>query len=154
MSSASFETVDQRSTKRWCEGEQSTGHKRSANKETCFPPKLYSLIPAFPQAELLDALLPNYNYSATELTQQQQQQQTAAGETRSPVLLRYHKERTTNFYSMGTTLESHQKTVWTATCLAYLITLALNITTLKTKLRGLSPQANYTDRATATCRRS
>jgi hypothetical protein len=25
---------------------------------------------------------------------------------------------------------------------------------LKTKLRGFSPQANYTDRATAACRRS
>jgi hypothetical protein len=30
----------------------------------------------------------------------------------------------------------------------------INILTKKTKLRGLSPQANYTDRATATCRRS
>jgi hypothetical protein len=27
-------------------------------------------------------------------------------------------------------------------------------TLTKTKLRGLSPQANYTDRATAACRRS
>jgi hypothetical protein len=29
-----------------------------------------------------------------------------------------------------------------------------NTEKLKTKLRGLSPQANYTDRATAACRRS
>jgi hypothetical protein len=28
------------------------------------------------------------------------------------------------------------------------------VTTEKTKLRGRSPQANYTDRATAACRRS
>jgi hypothetical protein len=29
-----------------------------------------------------------------------------------------------------------------------------NLTELKTKLRGLSPRANYTGRETATCRRS
>jgi hypothetical protein len=31
---------------------------------------------------------------------------------------------------------------------------ALKIGIKKTKLRGLSPRANYTDRATAACRRS
>jgi hypothetical protein len=30
----------------------------------------------------------------------------------------------------------------------------MNAATIKTKLRGFSPQANYTDQATAACRRS
>jgi hypothetical protein len=41
--------------------------------------------------------------------------------------------------------------IWT---LLYTVTKRSTENTTKNKLRGLSPQANYTDRATAACRRS
>jgi hypothetical protein len=37
---------------------------------------------------------------------------------------------------------------------AHKTTIHMFVTAIKTKLRGLSPRANYTDRATAACRRS
>jgi hypothetical protein len=40
------------------------------------------------------------------------------------------------------------------TFLVVILSFSYPITGTKTKLRGLSPQANYTDRATAACRRS
>jgi hypothetical protein len=42
----------------------------------------------------------------------------------------------------------------TIKCVLFCITGNTNTTCIKTKLHGLSPRANYTDRATAACRRS
>jgi hypothetical protein len=75
----SFEIVGRPSNEHWRKEKQTLCLALKAEKE----PKLYSPISAFPQAELLKALLPNYSDSAAEITQGQQ---IVAEEARSPTV--------------------------------------------------------------------
>jgi hypothetical protein len=57
------------------------------------------------------------------------------------------------FYFLIVILSHHRKKITWGISVRHICSIFLSYET-KTKLRGLSPQANSTDRATAACRRS